>query len=123
MATRTEKKASRIAKRVGQGSRAAAGATRRLSKVMDRVAAASEKLSKPRKLSKTRKVLTSAAKAVAVGAVTMGMRRVAKLAEDKADAIEAGAKRRSRLKTAAKVAGAAAAVAGAVVLARRARNK
>ena len=79
MTSRTEEAASRIADRVGKGSKAAA--------------------------------------------VAKGFRRVAKFAEEKADALEAPARRRSRIKAAAKVAGAAAVVAGAVLLARRATNK
>lgn len=123
MATRTEKMTSRIAGKVGKGSKAAADASRRVSKVMDRVAAASERLNSPRKVSKTKRTLVSVAKAAAVGAVVAGARRAARFAEDRADALEAGQKRKSRIKTAAKVAGVAAMVAGAVVLARRARKK
>ena len=82
MTSRTEEAASRIADRVGKGSKTAAA-----------------------------------------GAVAKGFRRVAKFAEETADALEAPARRRSRIKTAAKVAGAAAVVAGAVLLARRATKK
>ena len=123
MATRTEKVAGRIVGRVGKGSKAAAGASRRISKALDRVADMSERLNSPRKLRKTTRTLVSAAKAAAAGAVARGVRRAARYAEEKADALDAPQRRRSRIKTAAKVAGAAAVVAGAVVLARRARKK
>jgi hypothetical protein len=51
------------------------------------------------------------------------MRKAAEVAQEKADQVIARQKRRNRLKTAAKVAGAAAAVAGAVVLAKRAKAR
>ncbi|MEP7324483.1 MAG: hypothetical protein ABI836_00920 [Gemmatimonadota bacterium] len=123
MATRTEKAASRIASGVKKGSKAAADATWRLTNTLDRVSDASARLSSPRKVRKAKRTLASVAKAAAVGAVVMGVRRVGNAALKKADALEARQKRKSRLKTAAKAVGVAAAVAGAVMLARRARKK
>jgi hypothetical protein len=123
MATRTEKAASRIANGVRKGSKAAADATWKLTNRLDRVSDASDRLSSPGKVRKAKGALARMAKAAAVGAIVMGVRKAGKAALKKADAIEARYKRKSRLKTAAKAVGIAAAVAGAVVLARRARSK
>ena len=123
MATRTEKAASRIANGVNRGSRAAAETTWKVANTLDRVSDASGRLNSPRKVRKAKRTLTSMVKAAAVGALVSGVRKAGKAALKKADALEARHKPKNRLKTAAKVVGVAAAVAGAVVLARRARNK
>jgi hypothetical protein len=120
MATRTEKAASRIANGVSKGSKAVADATRNLSNRLDRVSDASERLSSPGKVRKAKRALASVAKAAAIGAVVSGVRQAAKLARNKADALEARQRGKSRLKTAAKVAGVAAALVGAAVLVRKA---